>query len=68
MHRLFRRAALAATLALLSGCIIAQPYGPPPYAYAPAPYAYAPYAYGPAYPTLGVDIGTCFGCGRFHRW
>jgi hypothetical protein len=66
MNRLLRFAAMAATLALLGGCIVAPaPYGP---AYG---YGYAPgYAYAPVYPApvVGVGVGACFGCGRFHRW
>jgi hypothetical protein len=61
MKRLLRYAAVSAAIALLSGCVVA---GPPPYGY-----AYGPaYAYAPAYPAVSVDVGTCFGCGQFHRW
>jgi hypothetical protein len=73
MNGLSRFAVIAAALALLSGCIVAAPPPPPPaYAYAPAYGYYAP-AYGyyaPAYPApvVGLGVGACFGCGRFHRW
>jgi hypothetical protein len=58
MKRLLRCAVIGGAVALLSGCIIAEP--------APYGYAYAPYAYAPAYPVVG--LGACFGCGHFHRW
>lgn len=64
MKRLLRCAVIGGAVALLSGCIIAEP--PPPYGYAYAPYA--PYAYAPAYPVVGLGVGACFGCGHFHRW
>ena len=71
MNRLLRFAAIAATLAFLGGCVVAPaPYAyGPAYGYAPA-YAYAPADYAPVYPApvVGVGIGGCFGCGRFHRW
>ena len=66
MKRLLRCAVVGGAVALLSGCVVAEPAPPYGYAYAPA-YAYAPpaYYYGPP---VGVGIGACFGCGRWHRW
>ena len=68
MKRLLRCAVIGGAIALLSGCIVAEPAPPYGYNYPPA-YAYAPPAYyGPAYPAIGVGVGACFGCGHFHRW
>jgi hypothetical protein len=60
--RVFCVIAVAATLASLTGCVVA-----PPYAYAPAP-AYG-YGYAPGYYAApAVDVGVGFGGYYGHGW